>query len=394
MTDPIAWADDALAELDARGLRRVLRHHGAAAAEKLHVEGRPRPVLNLSGNSYLGLAHDQRVVAAAQKAADQFGVGAGASRLVTGGTTAHRDLEHALAAFKRTEAAALFSSGYLANLGVLTVLAGRGDTIVSDERNHASIIDACRLSGAEVRVFRHADPEHAETLLRDAPGRRVLVTDGVFSMDGDLAPLPDLCDVAERHGAAVVVDDAHGTGVLGPDGRGTVAATGCEGRVHAIVVTLSKALGSVGGAVVGQRRLVELVHSRARPFIFDTALPAMAVAAAHAALELSVEEPWRRDVATRHARTLAAAARDAGGSVPEVETCIVPVVLGSNAAALDGMERLLADDILAVAIRPPSVAPGSARLRLTTMATHEDEDMARAAQALARVVPSTDEPTA
>ena len=300
---------------------------------------------------------------------------------MTGAQAPHRALEEALADWKQVEATRLFSSGYLANLGVVTALVGRGDTVVSDELNHASIIDACRLSGAEVRVYRHADPEHAAALLADAPGRRLLVTDGVFSMDGDLAPLPALCDAAEQHGAMVVVDDAHGSGVLGPDGRGTVAALGCEGRVHAIVATLSKALGSTGGYVAGSARLVDWLTNRARGFVFDTALGAPAVAAAHAAVDIVRAEPDRRARVVAHARRLAAAVRAAGWEAPEPQAAIVPVLIGDNGAAMAAMEHLLAHDVLAVAIRPPTVPAGTARLRATLMATHTDADLAVATRA-------------
>jgi 7-keto-8-aminopelargonate synthetase-like enzyme len=236
-------------------------------------------------------------------------------------------------------------------------------------------VDGCRLSRAEVRVHRHGDPEHAAALLAGAPGRRVLVTDGVFSMDGDVAPLPELCDVAERHGAAVVVDDAHGSGVLGPDGRGTVVAQGCEERVHAVVATLSKALGSQGGYVAGSSRLVAWLRNRARGFVFDTALAPPAVAAAHAALEVARAEPWRRRAAVERARQLARGLADAGWEVPAPTTPIVPVTVGSAGAALALMDRLLAHDVLAVAIRPPTVPEGTARVRATTMATHTEDDV-------------------
>lgn len=375
--DPLAWLDEGLAALRADDRHRVLRHHGSAAEPWIALEtpSGPRRVLHLCSNGYLGLATHPDVVAAAAAAARRYGTGTGSARLVTGAQAPHRDLEDLLADWKRVEATRLFSSGYLANLGVVTALVGRGDTVVSDELNHASIIDACRLSGAEVRVYRHADAAHADALLADAPGRRLLVTDGVFSMDGDLAPLPDLCDAAERHGAIVVVDDAHGSGVLGPDGRGTVAALGCEGRVHAIVATLSKALGSTGGYVAGSRRLVDWLTNRARGFVFDTALGAPAVAAAHAAVEVLRSEPDRRARPVAHARRLADAVRAAGWDVPVPEAAIVPVVVGDNGAAMRAMAQLLDQDVLAVAIRPPTVPRGTARLRATVMATHTDEDL-------------------
>ena len=383
MTDPLAWLEPALADLAADDRHRSLRHHDSGADPwiDLATPDGPRRVLHLCSNGYLGLATDPRVTAAAAEAARRHGAGTGSARLVTGAQAPHRALEEALADWKQVEATRLFSSGYLANLGVVTALVGRGDTVVSDELNHASIIDACRLSGAEVRVYRHADPEHAAALLANAPGRRLLVTDGVFSMDGDLAPLPELCDAAEQHGAMVVVDDAHGSGVLGPDGRGTVAALGCEGRVHAIVATLSKALGSTGGYVAGSARLVDWLTNRARGFVFDTALGAPAVAAAHAAVDIVRAEPDRRARVVAHARRLAAAVRAAGWEAPEPQAAIVPVLIGDNGTAMAAMEHLLAHDVLAVAIRPPTVPAGTARLRATLMATHTDADLAVATRA-------------
>ena len=375
--DPLAWLHPALDALAADDRHRSLRHHGSGADPWIELDGpdAPRRVLHLCSNGYLGLATDPRVTSAAAEAAHRYGAGTGSARLVTGAQAPHRRLEEQLADWKQVEATRLFSSGYLANLGVVTALVGRGDTVVSDELNHASIIDACRLSGAHVRVYRHADAEHAAALLAGAPGRRLLVTDGVFSMDGDLAPLPALCDAAEHHGAAVVVDDAHGSGVLGPDGRGTVAALGCEGRVHAIVATLSKALGSTGGYVAGSTALVDWLTNRARGFVFDTALGAPAVAAASAAVEVVREEPQRRERVVAHARRLADAVRAAGWDVPEPRAAIVPVMIGGNGPAVAAMEQLLDRDVLAVAIRPPTVPAGTARLRATLMATHTDADL-------------------
>ena len=387
-TDALAWLDDALADLDQQDLRRHLRHHHSAAEPWLVLDGDPpRRVLHLSSNGYLGLATHPEVVAASAEAAARYGTGSGSARLVTGAQDPHRDLEDDLAAWKGAEAALLFSSGYMANLGIVSALVGRGDTVVSDEFNHASIIDACRLSRAQVRVFRHGDAEHAAALLTDAPGRRLLVTDGVFSMDGDLAPLPDLCDVAEHHGAMVVVDDAHGSGVIGPDGRGTAALLGCEDRVDAIVATLSKSLGSTGGYVAGSRRLIDWLTNRARPFVFDTAPGAPAVASAHAALRIARREPQRRARVVALARRLADGLADAGiGVTTGPEVPIVPVIVGSAERAMNAMHDLIARNVLAVAIRPPTVPPGTARLRATVMATHTDEDIDLAVRALTEVL--------
>lgn len=380
------WITDELAAIDDAGLRRRLRHLHGPPGPWVDVEfedGSRRRLLHLCSNGYLGLAADERVVEAAANAAAQDGTGAGASRLVTGTQHAHRVLEEELADWQGFEAATLFSSGYLANLGLITSLVGKGDTIVADAHNHASLIDGCRLSRADIRVHRHRDVDHAERLLANAPGRRLLVSDGVFSMDGDLAPVAELCDIAERHGAMLVIDDAHGMGLLGPDGAGTVAAAGCTDRVTAIVSTLSKALAATGGVVTGSREVAELLRNRARPFIFDTAVGAPAVGAARESLRIARAEPHRRRRALDHAATLAAELTARGFDVPAVSACIVPVHVGDNLEALTLSEQLLANDVLAVAIRPPSVAPGTARIRLTTMATHTRDDIERAVKAFA-----------
>ncbi|MFN2556424.1 MAG: 8-amino-7-oxononanoate synthase [Nitriliruptorales bacterium] len=383
--DPLGWIGPALEDLTASDLRRDLRHLTSAAGPWVTLED-GRKLLHLCSNNYLGLATNPRVVAAARAAVRTYGTGAGASRLVTGGQKIHREFEEELAGWKDTEAAVLFSSGYLANLGLVTALVGAGDTVVSDELNHASVVDACRLSRAEVRVYQHRDFEHASALLARAPGRRLLVTDGVFSMDGDLAPLEELCTAAERHNAAVVVDDAHGSAIIGPDGRGTAAALGCEGRVHAIVGTLSKALGSTGGFVAGSRRLAKWLHNRARPFIFDTAPSGPAIASAQAALRIARASPDRRQRSLRLARRLADGLRAVGVAVTDPDACIVPVPVGENRAALDAMEGLVARGVLVVAIRPPSVPDGTARLRATVMATHSESDVELAVAAFAQVL--------
>ena len=372
MTDPLGWLGPALADLEAAGLRRRLRHRLGPAGR--FVDG----LVNLSSNDYLGLATDPRVAQAAADAARRWGGGAGASRLVTGGTTLHRELEAALADWKGTPDAVVFSSGYLANLGVLAALADRGDLICSDALNHASIVDACRLSRAEVRVYPHGDLEALDAALDAGAGarRRVVVTDGVFSMDGDAATLPGLCDVAERHGAIVVVDDAHGCGVVGPEGRGTAAAQGCAERVHVTVGTLSKAFGAAGGYVAGRADLCEWLRTSARAFVFDTAPAPAVVGAALEALDLSRDEPWRRSRATTLARRLAA-----GLGVAPPAACVVPLVVGEPDAAMAASAALAAAGLLVVAIRPPSVPAGTARLRFAVTAALEGADVDRAVAA-------------
>ena len=365
MTD---WIPAALDDLDAAGLRRSLRHRDEAAGRI--VGGR----VSFSSNDYLGLAGDDRVAAAAAGAATRWGAGSGASRLITGGTLLHRELEAALAAWKGAGDAVVFSSGYLANAGTIPALVGQGDVVFSDELNHASIVDGCRLSGATVCVYPHGDVDELERLLAAKPGRRrLIVTDGVFSMDGDGADLPALCGVAEAAGAMVMVDDAHGCGVIGPDGRGLAAAQGCVDRITVSVGTLSKAFGSAGGYVTGSAALCEWLRNRARGFVFDTALAPPSVGAALEALRIARDEPWRRERAVAAAKELAA-----GLGVAEPAACVVPLVIGRADEAVELAGRLRGGGLDVVAIRPPSVPDGTARLRFATTAAHSPADVAEA----------------
>jgi len=321
-----------------------------------------------ASNNYLGLANDPRVVDAAVDAARRWGAGAGSARLITGGIRLHDDLEHALATLKRTEAAVLFSSGYMANLGTITALTTAEDAIFSDRLNHASIIDGARLSHARVHVYRHADVDHLDHLLCSSAARRKLVvTDTVFSMDGDLAPLAAIADACDRHGAILMVDEAHATGVVGPGGRGAVAHFGLEGRVPVVMGTLSKSLGSAGGYIAGSRELIAFLRNRARPFVFDTAMPPPVAAAALRAVEILSSEPQRATRVRALAGRLAAGLR-----LPDPAAAIVPVLVGEADEAMRLADLLRSRGILVPAIRPPSVAPGSARLRATVMATHTE----------------------
>lgn len=370
MGDPLDWVGPALQDLEVVGLRRTLRHRASAAGP--YVDG----LVNLSSNDYLGLAGDRRVIEAAQAAAGAWGAGSGASRLVTGGTVLHRELERAIARWKRAEDAVVFSSGYLANVGTIPALVGRGDAVFSDALNHASIIDGCRLSRAQVRVYPHRDIAALDQLLGTTDARRrLIVTDGIFSMDGDAADVPALRTLAEAHGAMLMVDDAHGCGVLGPDGRGTAAAQGCAGRVHVQLGTLSKAFGAAGGYVAGAADLCDWLRNQARGFVFDTALPPPAAGAAVRAREIATAEPWRRARALQLAQRLAA-----GLGVEEPAACIVPLVIGAPEATLRASAALAEAGLLAVAIRPPTVPPGTARLRFTASAAHSEADIDRAVQ--------------
>jgi 8-amino-7-oxononanoate synthase len=377
VTDPFAWTAVALEQIERRDLRRHLQHRAERTGER--VGG----LVSFASNDYLGLAGDPRLAAAAADAAQRWGAGAGASRLVTGGTTLHRELESELAAWKGSQDAVLFSSGYLANLGTIAALVGDGDAVFSDELNHASIIDACRLSRAAVRVYPHRDAEALDRLLAATPAhRRLIVTDGVFSMDGDAADLPVLFDVAEQHGAMLVVDDAHGCGVVGPDGRGTAAAQRCSARPHLTIGTLSKAFGAAGGYVTGPAQVCELLRNRARTFVFDTAPPPPVAAAALAGLRIAAAEPWRRQRAVALAGRLSAALPGA----PPAFACVVPLVIGAAADALAAAQRLHERGIHVVAIRPPSVPEGTARLRFATSAAHAEDDVDAAIGGLSDVV--------
>jgi 8-amino-7-oxononanoate synthase len=368
-----------LAELESDGLRRRLRTVEGPQGAQVLLDG--RPVLMLCSNNYLGLADHPRLRRAAADAALRLGTSAGASRLISGTMSIHAELEARLAELKGKPAALLFGSGYLANAGTIAALAGRGEVVFSDELNHASIIDGCRLSRAEAFVYRHADTEHLEWGLRRTRGKAALiVTDGVFSMDGDLAPLPELAELAERHHCRLMVDEAHATGCLGPGGRGSVAAADLAERVDVVMGTLGKALGGYGAYVCGSRELIDYLLNAARPFIFSTALPPPVVAAARAALELLAERPRRVERLQTNAAALREGLRREGLEPLGAETQIVPLLVGEADDAMAFCERLLERGIFGQAIRPPTVPAGTCRLRLTAMATHRIADLRRAAR--------------
>jgi glycine C-acetyltransferase/8-amino-7-oxononanoate synthase len=347
-----------------------------------------KPVLLLCSNNYLGLADHPRVREAAAEAAMRYGVGAGASRLISGNMTIHRRLEEQLAEFKGTSACVVFGSGYLANTGIVSALAREGDVVFSDALNHASIVDGCRLSRAETFVYEHCDLEHLEWGLQEADGRgSLIVTDGVFSMDGDVAPLQEIVELAQRYDARVMVDDAHGVGSLGPEGRGAVADAGVEDEVDVVIGTLGKALGSYGAYACCDRTMAKYLVNTARSLIFSTALPPPAVAGAIAALELLVEQPERVLKLQRNARLLKEALAEEGVRT-ESETQILPIVVGDARAALAASERLLERGIFAQAIRPPTVPDGTSRLRLAVMASHSASELKPAAREIAQILDS------
>jgi 8-amino-7-oxononanoate synthase len=379
--------EERLDEIRARGLYRRLRCVSGPQGPRVLLDG--RPVLLLCSNNYLGLADHPRVREAAAEAAMRYGAGSGASRLISGNMTIHRRLEEQLAAFKGAEACLMFGSGFLANAGVVSALAREGDVVFSDALNHASIVDGCRLSRAETFVYDHCDVDHLEWGLRQAEGRGALiVTDGVFSMDGDLAPLPEIVELAQRYDARVMVDEAHGTGCVGPGGRGLVAAHGLEHEVDVVVGTLGKALGSYGAYVLCEASMAKYLINSARTLIFSTALPPPAVAAAMAALELLREQPRRVEKLQRNARVLREALAQAGAPVGDAETPIVPLIVGDADAAVAASDRALERGVFAQAIRPPTVPAGTSRLRLAVMASHTKSELREAASVLAAAVPA------
>ena len=380
------WIEAERTALEEAGLLRHLRTVMNAPTGTILLDG--REVVLLGSNNYLGLSTHPKVIAAAVEATHVFGTGASGSRLISGNSELYTALEANLAKIHGTEAALVFSSGYAANTSTIPVLAGEGDLILSDALNHASIIDGCRLSRATKKIYRHCDVAHLQTLLSETPGfqRRLIITDGVFSMDGDIAPLPDICKVAADYAAMVLVDDAHGFGVLGEDGSGTVAHFGLSGTDDIIHIgTLSKAIGGLGGYVAGSRALIELLINRARGFIFTTGLPPATLAAAHAALDVMRSTPELRQRLLSHASCLKTALANLGFSLLPSETQIIPVVLGSPQRALHVAEALLAVGVFAPAIRPPAVPSGTSRLRVTVMATHTDAEIQRAIAGFAEV---------
>jgi 8-amino-7-oxononanoate synthase len=368
-----------LDELRESGLRRRLRLISSPQGPRVTLDG--RPVLLLCSNDYLGLADHPRVRGAAAEAAMRWGAGAGASRLISGNMQPHRLLEERLAAFKGYEAALLFGSGYLANVGTIAALAGRGEVVFSDELNHASIIDGCRLSRAETFVYRHRDIEHLAWGLREAGTRAsLIVTDGLFSMDGDVAPLPELVELARRHSCLLMVDEAHATGALGPGGRGSVAAAGLSGEVDVVMGTLGKALGSYGAYVCAGRELTELLLNTARTFVFSTAPPPPVAAASMAALTLLESHPHRVERLAENAATLRRALAAEGLAVSASESQILPVAVGDADRTMELCERALERGVFVQGIRPPTVPEGSSRLRFTAMATHRTAELERAAK--------------
>ena len=372
-----------LDEIDELGLTRRMRLVSGPQGPRVVLDG--KPVLLLCSNNYLGLADHPRVREAAADAAMRWGVGAGASRLVSGTMTVHRRLEDALAAFKEREAALLYGSGYLANTGVVSALADRGEVVFSDELNHASLIDGCRLARAETVVYRHNDVEHLAWCMQQAGSRGALVvTDSVFSMDGDVAPLAEIAELAQRHGVRTVVDEAHGTGCVGPGGRGAVAEFGLEQEIDVVIGTLGKALGAYGAFVACDAEMARFLTNTSRPLIFSTAPPPPAVAGALAALELLIEQPRMVSKLQANADVMRTELAAEGFEVAGSTTQIVPLIVGDATLAMRVCEAAIERGVFAQAIRPPTVPEGTSRLRLALMATHTKSELRDAARELGR----------
>lgn len=383
--DPLAWIDDELAQLDTAGLRTRIRTVESPMDAWVTIDG--RRVLNFCANNYLGLANHPRLRAAAKQAIDEYGVGPGAVRTIAGTTTLHVTLEERLATFKRAEACITFQSGFAANLATIPALVGREDTIFSDELNHASIIDACRLSRATVIRYAHNDVDDLRRKIAQAGTLRrgLIVTDGVFSMDGDIAPLDQICEIAQAHGLILMVDDAHGEGVLGEGGRGIVDHFGLHGRVQVEVGTLSKAFGVVGGLVAGERRIVEWLRQRGRPFLFSSAMTAPDVAACIAAVDLLQESDELVRRLWHNAETMRTGMQQLGFDTGHSQTPIVPLMLGEAPLAQRFSQALLDAGLFAMAIGYPTVPLGKARIRVMNSASHSDEDLERALDIFAEV---------
>ena len=377
---------DELATLQAEGLLLHPRTLEGMTGGRARFDG--RDVINLASNNYLGLASHPRMNRAAADAALRLGAGSGAVRTIAGTMSIHRELEERFAAFKHAETALMFQSGFTANAGTVAAILSKEDVIVSDRLNHASIIDGARLSRAEIAVFEHRDADHADRLLTETarPGRRqLLITDGVFSMDGDIAPLPDLVEVAERRGAIMMIDDAHASGVLGKSGAGTVDHFGLHGRVDIQVGTLSKAIGVLGGFIAGPAHLTEWLQNRGRPFLFSTSAPPAVVAACIEALAIIEDEPDRLARLWANTAALKEGLRALGFDTGASETPITPVITGEEEATQAFARRLFEEGVFCPAIVFPTVAKGLARVRTIVIADHTENDLAEALEIFGRV---------
>lgn len=381
MNDLLQWIDDELGEIRNKNLFRELTELETGQSPEVLIDG--KRYLLLASNSYLGLSTHPGVIEAASAALRKYGTGSGGSRLVSGSSDLHRQLEETIAGFKNTESAILFSSGYLANVGMISSLVGPGDTIFSDELNHASIIDGCRLSKADIKIYSHLDTGHLEDLLKkeSTKGRKLVVTDTVFSMDGDLVNLLQLVEICEKYGCVLMVDEAHATGVLGERGSGATEYFGVEDRVPVVMGTLSKAVGSLGGYIAGSKKLTDYIRNRVRSYIFDTSLPAPSVAASIRAIKIIEEDSERREHLWKLIRMFKEGISDTGLQVLDTNSAIIPVLIGEPEDTLRFASELRKEGVYTPAVRPPSVPPGKCRIRASLMASHTEEDIEMALDA-------------
>lgn len=389
--DPLSYLGEQISQLKEKGTHFRLRVLQSEQEPISIVDG--KQVINIASNNYLGLTTHPKLREAALAATRKYGVGSGAVRTVAGTMSIHMELEEKIARFKNVEACVVFQSGFTANSGTVSALLGKEDFIISDELNHASIIDGARLSRAKILVFRHKDIAHAEEQLasvKDQPGRKLLITDGVFSMDGDIGPLPALCELAEKYGAIMMIDDAHSSGVLGRNGRGTVDHFQVHGRVDVQVGTLSKAIGALGGYVCGTRDLIDFLYHRARPFLFSTSHPPSVAATCIAAFEVLEQEPERIDKLWENTRYFKKELGNLGFNIggkntPASETPITPIIVGDSKLTMDFSRELFKEGVMATGIAFPTVAEGKARIRTIMSATHTREQLDQALETLKRV---------
>jgi len=379
------FIDNELSELKREGLYRELKIIEGGQGARVRVKG--REVILLSSNNYLGLASHPELKKAAALALEKYGCGSGASRLISGSMELHKELEQKIASFKKTESAILFNSGYTANIGVISSICGRGDIILSDRLNHASIVDGCLLSGAKLKRYPHKDIDAIERFLRigSAFKKRLIVTDGVFSMDGDIAPLREIVRLAKRYSAILMVDDAHATGVLGKNGRGTGEYFGLDDSIDIIMGTLSKAVGSFGGFVAGRKKLIEFLMNRARSFIYTTSLPPSVVASSIVAIDIIEKRHNLRELLWKNVNYLKERFENMGFNIMKSQSHIIPVFVGDTHKAVEMSEMLLREGVFVQGIRPPTVPQGKARLRVTVMATHSRNDLDAALESFNKV---------
>ena len=383
--DPLSYLTDEINSLKQQNLYRRLRV--LEDEQKAHTTFDHRSVVNLSSNNYLGLTTHPRLRQRALEAVEAFGVGTGSVRTIAGTMAMHMELERKLAEFKKVEAVVVFQSGFTANAGTVSAILTKEDVVISDELNHASIIDGCRLSRAAIKVFPHKDVDAARKIITGLPAgqRKLLITDGVFSMDGDLGPLPELCELAEETGCIMMVDDAHASGVFGTNGRGTIDHFGVHGRVDVQVGTLSKAIGALGGYVAGTHALIDFLHHRARPFLFSTSHPPAVAAACIAAIDVLLEEPEIIDRLWENTRFFKSGLEALGFNTGVSESPITPVITGDGALAMTLSDRLFQEGVFAQGIAFPTVAREKARVRTIVTATHTREDLQYALDTFGKV---------